>query len=126
EALRAGSHARAQRRRGGAAETCRYMHLRVRPEGHGVGRPRGAGGYRARARARLAGAVAAAEGRRPPAFRDVLTHVSCESPIGTRLKFAEFHPGQEIRAGPVTLSEADIVAFARARDPQWFHTDPAR
>jgi acyl dehydratase len=42
------------------------------------------------------------------------------------LRFADFHPGQRITAGPVTLSEADIVAFARAWDPQWFHTDPQR
>jgi acyl dehydratase len=42
------------------------------------------------------------------------------------LKFAEFKPGQRIVAGPVTLSEADIVTFGRAWDPQWFHTDPVR
>lgn len=42
------------------------------------------------------------------------------------MKFADFHAGQRIRAGPVTLSEDDIVGFARAWDPQWFHTDPAR
>ena len=42
------------------------------------------------------------------------------------MNFAEFHPGQEIRAGPVTLSESDIIAFAQAWDPQWFHTDPVR
>jgi acyl dehydratase len=42
------------------------------------------------------------------------------------VKFADFHAGQRIHAGPVTLSEDDIVGFARAWDPQWFHTDPAR
>jgi acyl dehydratase len=42
------------------------------------------------------------------------------------LKFADFHAGQHLVAGPVTLSEADIVTFARAWDPQWFHTDPVR
>lgn len=42
------------------------------------------------------------------------------------MKFTDFHPGQRIVAGPVTLTEADIVGFARAWDPQWFHTDPAR
>jgi acyl dehydratase len=42
------------------------------------------------------------------------------------LKFAEFAVGQRIAAGPVTLSEAEIIEFARAWDPQWFHTDPQR
>lgn len=42
------------------------------------------------------------------------------------MKFAQFHAGQRITAGPVTLTEHDIVTFARAWDPQWFHTDPAR
>jgi acyl dehydratase len=41
------------------------------------------------------------------------------------LKFADFHPGQRISAGPASLSERDIVEFASAWDPQWFHTDPA-
>jgi acyl dehydratase len=42
------------------------------------------------------------------------------------LKFADFSAGQHLVAGPATLSADDIVAFARAWDPQWFHTDPAR
>jgi acyl dehydratase len=42
------------------------------------------------------------------------------------VKFAEFRAGQRITAGPLTLSEHDIVTFARAWDPQWFHTDPER
>lgn len=41
------------------------------------------------------------------------------------MKFAEFHEGQRITAGPASLSEAEIVAFASAWDPQWFHTDVA-
>jgi acyl dehydratase len=40
------------------------------------------------------------------------------------VKFAEFRPGQVLEAGSVSLSEDDIVAFARAWDPQWFHVDP--
>ena len=40
------------------------------------------------------------------------------------MKFADFHAGQHLVAGPVTLTEEEIVAFARAWDPQWFHTDP--
>jgi len=41
------------------------------------------------------------------------------------MKFADFHPGQLIEAGPYVLEEAELLAFARAYDPQWFHTDPA-
>jgi acyl dehydratase len=40
------------------------------------------------------------------------------------MKFAEFHPGQVIEAGPYVLTEAELLAFAKAYDPQWFHTDP--
>ena len=40
------------------------------------------------------------------------------------MKFAEFHAGQVINAGPYTLGEAELLAFARAYDPQWFHSDP--
>jgi acyl dehydratase len=42
------------------------------------------------------------------------------------MKFAEFHPGQVIEAGPVSLSADEIVAFARQYDPQWFHVDTER
>ena len=40
------------------------------------------------------------------------------------MKFAQFHAGQVIEAGPYEVSEAEILQFARAYDPQWFHTDP--
>ena len=40
------------------------------------------------------------------------------------MKFAEFHAGQVINAGPYTLNEAELLAFARTYDPQWFHADP--
>jgi acyl dehydratase len=40
------------------------------------------------------------------------------------MKFAEFHAGQVIEAGPFVLGEAELLQFARAYDPQWFHTDP--
>ncbi|MBL8329580.1 MAG: MaoC family dehydratase [Rubrivivax sp.] len=40
------------------------------------------------------------------------------------MKFAEFTPGLVIEAGPRHLSEAEIIAFAKAYDPQWFHLDP--
>ena len=42
------------------------------------------------------------------------------------MKFDEFRPGQVLRFGPATLSEADILAFAREYDPQWFHVDVER
>jgi acyl dehydratase len=40
------------------------------------------------------------------------------------MKFADFHPGQVIEAGPYVVSEAELIGFAQAYDPQWFHTDP--
>jgi acyl dehydratase len=39
------------------------------------------------------------------------------------MKFADFHVGQVIEAGPYVLTEAELVQFAKAYDPQWFHTD---
>lgn len=40
------------------------------------------------------------------------------------MKFADFWVGQTLSAGPFTLTEAELLAFAGAWDPQWFHTDP--
>ena len=40
------------------------------------------------------------------------------------MKFAQFYVGQTIEAGPYIVDEAEILAFANAYDPQWFHTDP--
>jgi acyl dehydratase len=42
------------------------------------------------------------------------------------MTFDDFHPGQRLTYGPATISESDILAFANAYDPQWFHVDPAR
>ncbi|HEX7865261.1 MAG TPA: MaoC family dehydratase [Variovorax sp.] len=39
------------------------------------------------------------------------------------MKFADFHTGQVIEAGPYVLTETELLQFARAYDPQWFHTD---
>ena len=39
------------------------------------------------------------------------------------MKFADFHPGQVLQTGSYEVSEAEIIEFARAYDPQWFHTD---
>src|SRR5688572_12987804 len=41
------------------------------------------------------------------------------------MRFADFHAGQVLVAGPASVDEASIVAFAREHDPQWFHTDAA-
>jgi acyl dehydratase len=40
------------------------------------------------------------------------------------LKFADFHAGQVIEAGPYHVDEPAVLAFAREFDPQWFHTEP--
>ena len=40
------------------------------------------------------------------------------------MKFAEFHVGQVIEAGPHVLTQDELLRFARDWDPQWFHTDP--
>lgn len=42
------------------------------------------------------------------------------------MRFSEFHPGQVLRLGPIRIEECNIIAFATAYDPQWFHTDPER
>jgi acyl dehydratase len=39
------------------------------------------------------------------------------------MKFADFHAGQRIEAGPHRVTEAELLSFATAWDPQWFHTD---
>lgn len=40
------------------------------------------------------------------------------------MKFSEFHAGQVLHAGPYAVNEAEVLAFAKQWDPQWFHTDP--
>ena len=42
------------------------------------------------------------------------------------MKFAQIEAGQIIDAGTVSISEQEIIAFARQFDPQWFHIDPPR
>ena len=39
------------------------------------------------------------------------------------MKWAEFHAGQVLEAGPHEVSEAELLTFARDWDPQWFHVD---
>lgn len=41
------------------------------------------------------------------------------------MKFAQFHVGQQLTAGPYEVSEPEILRFAEQWDPQWFHTDVA-
>src|SRR4030095_5656271 len=42
------------------------------------------------------------------------------------MHFAELIPGRVIHLGPASLTEQQIVEYARVYDPQWFHTDPRR
>ena len=42
------------------------------------------------------------------------------------MKYADLTPGRVIELGPTSLTEREIVDFAQAYDPQWFHTDAAR
>jgi acyl dehydratase len=41
------------------------------------------------------------------------------------LLFEDFAVGQRYETESVTVTEADIIAFARQFDPQYFHLDPA-
>lgn len=41
----------------------------------------------------------------------------------SRLYFEDFHPGQVIELGTRTVTEAEILDFARQFDPQPFHVD---
>ena len=42
------------------------------------------------------------------------------------MKFADLEPGRSITLGPETITEEEMIEFARAYDPQWFHVDPVR
>jgi acyl dehydratase len=46
-------------------------------------------------------------------------------PIAAEQYFEDFALGDVFRAKPVSVSEAEIVEFARRYDPQPFHTDKA-
>lgn len=41
-----------------------------------------------------------------------------------KLYFEDFHPGQKIETASYTVSEEEIIEFARKYDYQSFHTDP--
>jgi acyl dehydratase len=40
--------------------------------------------------------------------------------------FEDYTPGQVYEFGTITMSEAEIIAFARQFDPQYFHIDPEK
>jgi acyl dehydratase len=40
------------------------------------------------------------------------------------LYLEDFHVGQRFAAGPVSVGESELLAFAREFDPQPFHVDP--
>ena len=42
------------------------------------------------------------------------------------MKFNEFKVGMVVEHPPVVVDEAQMVSFAEAYDPQWFHVDPER
>ncbi|RJG25813.1 MaoC family dehydratase [Massilia cavernae] len=42
---------------------------------------------------------------------------------GKRMCFEDFFPGQQLELGSRTLSEQEIIAFAKDFDPQPFHVD---
>jgi acyl dehydratase len=42
------------------------------------------------------------------------------------MKFAEFYVDQVIEAGPVLVTQSEIIDYASKWDPQWFHLDAAR
>ena len=39
------------------------------------------------------------------------------------MQFKDFYEGQMLLAGHYTITEKEILEFANAYDPQWFHTD---
>ncbi len=54
----------------------------------------------------------------------LLGEVDLPAPIGDRW-FEDYVPGSVFEFGYASLSEMEIVAFARDYDPQSIHTDPA-
>lgn len=42
------------------------------------------------------------------------------------MQFSDLEPGRIIVTESRRVTEREIIAFAQAYDPQWFHTDPAR
>ncbi|UHL62545.1 MaoC family dehydratase [Paralcaligenes sp. KSB-10] len=42
------------------------------------------------------------------------------------MKFSEFKAGMVVTHPPVVVSQEEMLSFAKAYDPQWFHTDVKR
>jgi acyl dehydratase len=42
------------------------------------------------------------------------------------MRFEQIEPGMIIDGGRRSVTESEIIEFAKRYDPQWFHTDPAR
>lgn len=42
------------------------------------------------------------------------------------MKFAELSEGRRFTLGPLSVSHAEVIQFARNYDDQWFHTDQIR
>ena len=42
------------------------------------------------------------------------------------MRFADLTAGRVIDCGTASVTEREILEFARGYDPQWFHTDAAR
>jgi acyl dehydratase len=40
------------------------------------------------------------------------------------MKFSEFNEGSQLETESISLSQEEILEFAKKYDPQWFHTDP--
>ena len=58
-------------------------------------------------------------------YRDWYSHANINKwRTMTTLHFEDLAVGFTWRSGSVSVTEADIIAFARAFDPQPFHTDP--
>jgi acyl dehydratase len=53
----------------------------------------------------------------------ILTGVT-DVPERTTRYFEDYVPGYTVDCGSITVSEADIIAFAKEYDPQPFHVDP--
>ena len=62
------------------------------------------------------------EGPRAQDQGSLTVRVPCDRTA--RMKFSEFRANEVLQAGPYVVTEAEILAFARDYDRQWFHTDP--
>jgi acyl dehydratase len=42
------------------------------------------------------------------------------------MKFSDLTVGRRFTLGPISVTDEEVVAFAKEYDDQWFHTDPER